>query len=368
MGWVTGAIGAIGGIAGGIVGGLGGSQKSSGRQGVDLGPSSSLQDLLSGQFTHSQAQKQRMQQIDQEIAAHRQRGIVPTARMLRRLEEEKQAIMNAPDTRSGGALEGLFKEMQTLAQAGPGTQDYQAGLQAQRDLAAMQGLMAETGGLPGQQDTAAAQGFAQDIFAPQQVGLDQLFQRQATDAGRQQALMGRGGATDPVMANMLAQSQGDMQAMLGAQQGAFAANMALQLPQQRLQAQMGKAQTLGALGDLAMSNRMNLLGLGSQLQGQERQFQIATGEQWQSGKQSSGGGIGGAISGALGGIGAGLNVASMFGGGGSSMAAPQVGGFGQQLPGPGGSAQFNMQQPSFMGGGQPQQQQWFSNAFQPRGF
>ena len=94
--------------------------------------------------------------------------------------------------------------------------------------------------------------------------------------------------------------------MLGAQQGSYASQLALALPQQRLGLQAQGAQIQDALATQALQNRATLLGLGSQIQQSERNNQLATSDHW--GKQQEGGGFGGFLSGAVGGATAGVGI------------------------------------------------------------
>jgi len=245
-----------------------------------------------------------------------------------------------------GLQPGQLQSLIGLVGRGPGGQDVTAALQSQRGLAEQFRLASETGGLPGQEDISAAQGISGQLFAPQQLALQQSFEDQRTRSAQEAVRLGRP-VTDPVLANLLARTQGRQTALLGARQGAVSQQIALNLPFQRLQLAQQGSQILGGLGTQAFQNRSAVLGLGSGLLGAERSFRIQTADRF--GKTTSGGGLGGALTGALGGAGAGLSAAGTFGtnlalqgflGGGGGG-----GGFQQQIPGaktfPGGFGQPN---------------------------
>lgn len=163
--------------------------------------------------------------------------------------------------------------------------------------------------MPGQQDISQANTLAQQLFQGQQVGLNQAFDTQRQQASRNAARMGRS-AIDPVLQNQLMQGQARQQTQLNADIGSYATQYAQSLPQQRL----GFAQQLAGvnqgLASQAMANRQALLGLGSQLRGQEQNFRAGTATTTQS--TSGGGGFGGFLTGALGGASAGLNAYTGF--------------------------------------------------------
>jgi len=265
--------GIVGGLAGGLLGGVGGAQQDVTTTSLRLGPEGQLEQLLGGG--------------------------------------------------GAGGLLSQFQGIQGLLGQGPGGQDVAAATSAQRQLAEQFRQASLTGGLPGQADISAAQGISQQLFAPQQLALQQSFEDQRTRAAQEAVRLGRP-TTDPVLANLLARTQGRQTSLLGAQQGAQSQQIALGLPFQRLQLAQQGAGILGGLGSQAFQNRASVLGLGSGLLGAERQFRLQGAET----RQTSGGGLGGAISGALGGIGAGLGAASLFtsgglfGGGGGSQQQP----------------------------------------------
>lgn len=225
--------------------------------------------------------------------------------------------------------------MTNFVDQGPGAQDIQAGTKASRDLAALFGREAATGGLPGQQDIRGAQGFASQIFNPQRVALQQAMAQQSQAASRQGALMGRS-ANDPILRAKLASEQTRQQQMLEAQQGAFSADYANQLQQNRLNLSSQQANILGGLATQALQNRQTLLSLGNQLTQQEREWKLATAtrrSRTESSKEVGPGdraaaGIGGIMGGIAGGMQLGAGVSNMFGGGGGggSMSRAASGG------------------------------------------
>lgn len=180
-----------------------------------------------------------------------------------------------------------------------------AGLDAQKDYAAMLGDFSKGGFLPGTQDFSNANTFAQQAFAPQQVALQQAFQDQTINANRQAALMGRQG-NDPILQAKLALEQTRQQAMLNAQQGSFATQYAQQMPAMRLGYAGQRADVLGGLASQALANRQALASMGSSILGNERNWQYQTAQHY--GHQESGGGLKGAIEGGLAGASMGMNM------------------------------------------------------------
>ena len=231
-----------------------------------------------------------------------------------------------------------FSALQGMADAGPGKADVEASLGASRDLAALLADMQSGSGLPNATDVSSANSAAANLFQARQVGLQQAFDDQRTAASKQAALMGRS-ASDPVLAAKLAQEQSRQQAMLGAEQGSYAQQLAMALPGQRLELANARTQVLGGLAQQAMANRQAILAMGSGIQDSERNWRLQTGVKW--GEQKTGGGIGGAITGGLAGLGSGLSAATTLGGGGSLFGAGGGGGAsGLSMPSLGQSAGF----------------------------
>ena len=315
LGGLGGAITGGLGILGGISGAFSKKQRQSSSSGINLNISSALQDRLQGTAALSTADQAAIREAERRLAVYRRRGDQKGINVM--MDEIKSIRENPTGKRSGGLMDQLLTDFQGLVGAGPGQQDIAASLGAQRDLAAMFESAMQTGFMPTAADITQTGGLAAQLMAPEQVMLNQLFQDQQTQAAQQAAMMGRG-PLDPVLRNKLAQSQAREQALLGARQGALGTELAMMLPQQRLQAAQGRAETMGNLANQAFANRMNLMQLGSGLLGSERQFQIATSDQWGKQSGSSGGGLGGAIGGAMAGIGGGLQLASMFGSAGTA--------------------------------------------------
>lgn len=220
----------------------------------------------------------------------------------------------------GSVLNDNVRGLQGLVNAGPGQQDVSSSLDASRGLAAMLEQYSQTGGLPGSADISTSNNIANSLFQARQLGLNQAFSDQNTAAQRQAALMGRDG-NDPILRAKLAQEQTRQQGMLGAEQGAWAQQFALQLPGQRLGYAQNRASLLGGLATQAMANRQALAAMGEGIQTNERNFRLQTARRYGTQATESGGGLQGAITGALGGAGALAGIAGGFGGGG------QAGGF-----------------------------------------
>lgn len=236
--------------------------------------------------------------------------------------------------RPEGRLEALGRQTQFeqlgalggLVGAGPGRQDVTAAFGAQRGLAeqfqaAQFGLPEDL--LPTQADITRTTGIAEQLFAPQRVGLQQAFEQAQTRTQREAARLGRP-TSDPILQARLQREQLQAQERLGARVGARAQELALDQPRERLALQRrglelagARSEVLGGLATQALQNRQTLLGLGSGIQAAERQFRIATAKQTGFGTQlqetpSTGQRIGAALTGGLAGATAGLGIARGF--------------------------------------------------------
>ena len=229
-----------------------------------------------------------------------------------------------------GQQQGQVSDLQNLVNLGPGAQDVTSSLGASRGLASALQQAASTSGLPTANDIQQAQGFASQMFAPQQEQLNQLFGDRSIEVARLSAQLGRP-VNDPILQAKLAQGNAREQSLLGAQQGAFAAQQAQQMPFQRLQLQSQLADVQGGLASQAFSNRQAILNMGNTLAQQERQFRLDTATRTGTQSQTSGGGLGGAIGGLFAGVGGGLSAASKLGSlGGASSAVQDFSGGNQQ--------------------------------------
>lgn len=349
------AIAAIAGgtaIAGGIAGALGSRSSSTARNrsGIDLGPMSDLDRLLSGRRSRTQADidaiNQALDGLRRDDDLRERRGTeffdfrdelegvtaedILSGRVV--LSDELKNIA-ARDKGSAPRVGTIMDILQNTAEGGEAgvieqefqrirdfedSEDFQAARQAQQDLAAALEGAQLFGPLASQEDIEAAQGFASDIFAPRQVAFQQQLEDARTQSARQRALAGRSGA-DPILAAKLAQQAGRQQDLLQAEQGSFAAQFAQTLPglrnQNLLQGLQLQSQATGVREGIAnnsLQNRLRVLELGSQLQAGERNFRLQTGEQYSTTRQSnrSGGGLSGAITGGIAGAGAGLQMGS----------------------------------------------------------
>lgn len=210
-------------------------------------------------------------------------------------------------TAEQGVQGKAFNDLQGMVNAGPNQGDYTKGVQSQRDLAAMFGDYAKTGGLPSQDDINSSNGIADNLYASRQTALNQSFTDQNTEAERLAARLGRP-VNDSILQAKLRTGFIRQQDLLNSEKMGTSQNLALQLPGQRLGYAQQQAGLLDALGQQAMSNRNFLLGLGSQIGGQERDWRFRTSQQYNNATSSGGGGLGGAISGAIGGAGAGMSA------------------------------------------------------------
>ncbi len=224
-----------------------------------------------------------------------------------------------------GALEKQAGDMTSRAMTGfedmvnygPGQADVKAGLASQQNLGNFLEQMFNNGGLPNAQQMGFANQLTNDVFAPEQIALQQRFQDAQTFGNRQAARMGRSGS-DPILMNKLLQEQTRQQQMLGGQMTAFRAQQAQAMPQQQLQLASQLAQVRSGLASQAMQNRQALFSMGSQLKGQEQNFRAGTAST--NVTNTTGGGMLGGLAGALSMGGTMFNAGTTFG---------NAGGFGQ---------------------------------------
>lgn len=217
-----------------------------------------------------------------------------------------------------------YSELRGLTAAGANARDVQNAAGGQRDLASMLQQMSASGGLPNAQDISTAGGFANQIFQARQVGLDQSFTQQNTEAERLAARLGRP-VNDPIIQAKLRTGYMQQQDSLNAEKTGYGAQMALSLPGQRLAYAGQRSDVMNNLASQAFSNRAALLAQGSQLANDERNFRVQTATRGGTQNSTSGGGIGGAIDGALGGLAGGVGIANMMGakwGGGGGLPSP----------------------------------------------
>lgn len=167
-------------------------------------------------------------------------------------------------TSKGGMGKDILNTIGNYVQAGPGQSDVSNAYGSNKDLAAMFGDYAKSGGIPGQEDINAANGFANNMFQARQVGLNQSFIDQTTDANRLAARLGRS-VDDPILQAKLRTGFMRQQDSLSAEKQGLAQQFALQLPQQRLQYAQGQNNILNGLSNQAMQNQSYLLGIGNQL-------------------------------------------------------------------------------------------------------
>jgi len=186
--------------------------------------------------------------------------------------------------------------------------------------ALMEKLIAN-GGLPDANQTKQAQTFASNIFAPQQVSLDQSFVTQRYQANQQAAVMGREG-NDPILLAKLAQLQTNAQQLLSAEQGALAAKIGLQIPQNQYQFGLSQAQIELQNAQQIAANRAATFQASNSIANQYFNQQNALiGSTVQTNGQS-GGGPAEALAGGMQGIQAGFSLGNQLTGlsGGSSFA------------------------------------------------
>jgi hypothetical protein len=216
----------------------------------------------------------------------------------------------------------MLKQLQSLLGAGPGEDAVKQGAQGQQDFISQLQQALSSGGMPTQQDVDQSGQFAKQVFAPQQLAMQQQFSDQGTQAARQAAMLGRN-VSDPILQAKLAKEQTRQSAMLNSQMGSFSAQNAQQLPFQRLNLGAQLAQAKSSLANQAFANRQALLQMGQAVQGQQQNFRLGTATR----TQESGGGISEAIAGGMAGLGMGIspqfgeftkNFSNMFGSGSSA--------------------------------------------------
>ncbi len=183
--------------------------------------------------------------------------------------------------------------------------DVSAGLDSQRGLAELLKKLMQTGGIPDQGQIQQGQQFAQQLFAPQQQMLNQRFKQQELKNNQLMARMGRG-PTDPVLQNLLAQGQLQQQGQLDSEIGAYGTQWAMNQPMQQLNFANQLSQVQGGLASQALQRRSELLAMGNNMLGNERNFRV--GASSSSVTSMSGGGIQGALMGAMAGAGTGAQV------------------------------------------------------------
>ncbi len=239
------------------------------------------------------------------------------------------------------SVESEFDQLSKMLTSGYGQGDIDAATREGRSFADMlQGIVA-TGGVANAQQRGIAEQFTNDMFKPQQTALDQNFQDEQQRAARLAAQLGRP-INDPIIQNKLAQERTRQQGMLDANRSAYQAQEIRQAPFQQLDLQGQLASARGGLATQAMQNRMTLLGLGQNIQANERNWRLQTSSKFNNGvgTQHSGGGLLGGIGAVTGAAGAVAGVAGAFmgmGGAGGGQAglqgAQQVQGAGNFTPG-----------------------------------
>lgn len=183
-------------------------------------------------------------------------------------------------------------------------------------------LMQEMGMGPTQARIQQAQGFAKDVFAPQQTALNQSMEDFQRSYAQRAAQMGRSSA-DPILAARMAQEQIRQQARLTSEQGAFAAQEAINAPQRQFANQYG---AMNNLAQAAIQNRQAVFSMGSDFANSLQQYRLATAKRTGTTNsfqdQYSGGGLKGAIAGSFQGWSAGMGMGGMGGGGQSGGTYP----------------------------------------------
>jgi len=239
-------------------------------------------------------------------------------------KRSRSSVQLAPESalerEAGKTAQDQLSQLSNLTNLGPGSQDVTSGLEAQRNLAQLLSNYSQGGYMPQDNDFISAQRLGAQLFQPQQLQLQQQFMDDDEQIARVAARMGRD-PNDPVLRNQLQQQRNRLMSQFGAQQNAFIAEQAQNMPMQRLGFAQQLAQVRGGLASQAMANREALLRMGQGIRQSEQNFRMGTASR----TVQEGGGLAGAISGGLAGLGAGMQAApglsSLFSGFGSSGAA-----------------------------------------------
>lgn len=232
-----------------------------------------------------------------------------------------------------------FNGLNSLVGAGPGQNEVAAATGFGNQYASQLQQLLSQGPTPNQDQVNTANTFAKQAFAPQQAQLGQQFYDQGIQSQRLAAQLGRP-VNDPILQNKLMQEQTRQQTVLNAQQGAFGAQYAQQLPQMQVDRalQVGGAlsNVRNGLASQAFANRNAMVQLGNQLTSAERNYRIQTATKNTSSQYSdsskSGGGLAGAIGGAGALVGTAMSAFGPSGGGGGGGAGPVSGGGGGMTP------------------------------------
>lgn len=217
-----------------------------------------------------------------------------------------------------------FSDLMGLVGKGPGESEVTANNTFQNSFATQLTQLMQKMQNPSASDISGYASKARDLFAPDQVALNQRFDDQRVEANRTAGRLGRGGM-DPIFSNKLMQEKTRQQQSLDANVLSYSR----QLPEMEANNMMNIG---GAIGNIrsnlaaqAMNNRQMLLQMGDQLKNSERNFRMGTATHYQSGNsdtsQYSGGGFKGAMGGAMQGFSAMMPMMGGMGGGGGGAVA-----------------------------------------------
>lgn len=225
-------------------------------------------------------------------------------------EQQQQRLLLDPASRAekqaGNLSQAQLQQLRDLVGQGPGAQDVQAGLSAQRGFADQLRQFAQTGSLGADFQQGAQRGAAAQL-APQRAALQASFEAQRQNTAQLAAQLGRP-VDDPILQAKLATSQIQQEMQLAGQETA----LAQQIQGQQLAA-LGQATDIRAqLGQQALQNRLTLFGAGQQALGAERNFRLGAAG-GQTTISTPGAGTFGAIGSGLAGATAGLTVGQEFG-------------------------------------------------------
>lgn len=290
-------------IGAGIGAGIGGGGPKTNKQtsSVQLGPQSSLEELLGGRET-LQIDQRRIDELKalQNDIISRVGDKGKKSKQYKEYQKQIDQLMKSPSLkRTGGEIESLYQRLSKDLQAGPDLTRFKQAQEAGTDLEKMLLEYQKTGGLPGQEDITQAGSLAQNLFAARRQALQQDLEDQYTQFEQE---MGRRGlmTNDPVARAKMRTGFMRQRDLLGAEQQAQATGIAMGLPGQRVGAATQRYNLLGemfnaedALYQRGLSNLQTLIGTGSSLLGQEQNWRYTISPKTQAQTTPGGGFVGG---------------------------------------------------------------------------
>lgn len=303
----------IGGLIGaGLGAGMGGGGSKGNKQtsAVQLGSQSSLEQLLGGTETTGfdeeginslNSQISRLKQSNPDWSNNR---VIKD--QINALEKQRKNLQKTLITkRTGGEMESLYGQYKEKIGTGPDLTSYNQAKGAGQDLASLLEEYAKTGGLPQEADVTAAGGLAKNLFSARRTALEQDLADQYTQA--QQEFGRRGMMTnDPVAIAKMRTGFMKQRDLMSAEQMAEQTRIAMGIPASKAQYAASRYATLGdiagediALYNQGVANMQNLLGVGSGLLDQERNWRYNVAPKTNTQATLGGGGFMGGLANSL---------------------------------------------------------------------